>query len=192
LGALIKAALIVSEYLKTLWVTGKGDEWVLIMNNGVCKQAKVGLSTFKMPSDLVEKFPSTSQMVTFESEQVTSEMSGVKIKGMIIWKVSSAQDMPLKAHTNLGKDLCSANPITANNMVKQQASSIIRNKIANVTLDECLRNRTKIRDDVKNEMQAIVSGWGVHLEAVEITEVLISSNGDFKNLQAEYREKKHH
>jgi len=87
------------------------------------------------PYDQVAKFPSVSNMVTFESEQVTSEMSGVKIKGMIIWKINKNEGGPLKAYTNLGCDLSSANPKTANNNLKQQACSIIRNKIANSTLD---------------------------------------------------------
>jgi len=54
--------------METLWVTGKADEWVLIINNGKLKQAEIGLCTFIGPFDQVAKFPSTSQMVTFESE----------------------------------------------------------------------------------------------------------------------------
>ena len=38
-------------------------------------------------------------------------------------------------------------------------------------------------------MQKICDGWGVYLESVEITEVLISSGSVFKDLQADYREK---
>jgi len=41
-------------------------------------------------------------------------------------------------------------------------------------------------------MQRVCDGWGVYLESVEITEVLISSSSDFQNLQADYREKKRH
>lgn len=40
-------------------------------------------------------------------------------------------------------------------------------------------------------MQKLCNGWGVWLETVEITEVLISSNNLFKDMQAEYREKVH-
>jgi len=40
----------------------------------------------------------------------------------------------MKAYTNLGQDLQSTNPKTANNNLQQQAASIIRNKIANSTL----------------------------------------------------------
>lgn len=40
-------------------------------------------------------------------------------------------------------------------------------------------------------MKQVCSGWGVWLETVEITEVLISSGSLFKDLQADFREKKH-
>lgn len=118
-------------------------------------------------------------------------MTGVNVKGMIIWKINKAEGGALKAYTNLGADLCSANPKSANKNLMQQAASIIRNKIANVSLNDCLRNRIAIRDEVKIEMQKICDGWGVYLESVEITEVLISSSSVFSDLQADYREKMH-
>lgn len=67
----------------------------------------------------------------------------------------------------------------------------MRNQIANSTLNQILRKRHEIRDKVREEMQKLCNGWGVWLETVEITEVLISSNNLFKDMQAEYREKVH-
>jgi hypothetical protein len=37
--------------MKSLFVAGKANEWVLIMNNGKMKQAGIGLATFKGPYD---------------------------------------------------------------------------------------------------------------------------------------------
>ena len=34
----------------------------------------------------------------------------------------------------------------------------------------------------------VVRGWGIWLEAVEITDVMISSNALFKNMQSAFRE----
>jgi hypothetical protein len=42
-------------------------------------------------------------------------MSGVNVKGMIIWKIDHKENGPHKAYTNLGCDLSSSNPKTANN-----------------------------------------------------------------------------
>ena len=52
-----------------------------------------------------------------------------------------------------------------------------------------MTKREEIRNEMKNEMNKVVNGWGVWLESVEITDVKILSNNLFKNLQIEYREK---
>ena len=41
----------VVNYLKTLWVNGKPNEWILIMNSGKMVKAGVGLRCFKGPFD---------------------------------------------------------------------------------------------------------------------------------------------
>ena len=51
-----------------------------------------------------------------------------------------------------------------------------------------MTNRRKLRDAIRHEMMEVVHGWGVWLETVEITEVMISSNELFKNMQSEFRE----
>ena len=38
-------------YLMTLKVEGKGNEWVLILNNGQLKRYGIGLTTFRGPYD---------------------------------------------------------------------------------------------------------------------------------------------
>ena len=40
-------------------------------------------------------------------------------------------------------------------------------------------------------MMEVIKGWGVWLETVEITDVLISSNALFKNMQSAFREEQH-
>ena len=39
------------NFMKTLWVEGRPNEWVLIMNNGEMVKAGVGLRCFKGPFD---------------------------------------------------------------------------------------------------------------------------------------------
>jgi hypothetical protein len=54
-----------------------------------------------------------------------------------------------------------------------------------------LRDRNSIRKTIRDDMQKVCNGWGVWLECVEITEVLIASSSLFKDLQADFREKMH-
>ncbi len=39
------------RYVKSLYVAGQANEWVLIINNGEMKRAGIGLSCFKGPFD---------------------------------------------------------------------------------------------------------------------------------------------
>lgn len=55
------------------------------------------------------------------------------------------------------------------------AISIVRNQIANMTLDEILKNRAKLRNSIKQEMQEVLKGWGMWLETCEIQDVKIVS-----------------
>ena len=59
------------------------------------------------------------------------------------------------------------------------AISIVRNQIANLTIDEILKNRKMMRDSIKSEMQELLSGWGIWLETCEIMDVKIISTSLF-------------
>ena len=48
----------VYKYILSLQVTGKANEWVVVINNGVQKQAGIGLSVMRGPNDQVAIFPS--------------------------------------------------------------------------------------------------------------------------------------
>lgn len=50
--------MMIKNYTDTLYVEGKPDEWVLILNNGKLKTADVGLKCYRGPFDQVARFPS--------------------------------------------------------------------------------------------------------------------------------------
>lgn len=54
-----------------------------------------------------------------------------------------------------------------------------------------MKEREVLVKAIKEEMQKVCTGWGVYLEAVEISEVLVSSSPLFKHLQADFRENIH-
>lgn len=66
--------------------------------------------------------------------------------------------------------------------------SVLRNLIANSSLSDVMKNRNVLRDNIKKDLKDQFKGWGIWLETVEITEVNISSERLFKDLQAEYRQ----
>ena len=50
-----------------------------------------------------------------------------------------------------------------------------------------MTNRQMLRLEICKEMMEVIKGWGVWLEAVEITDVMILSNALFKNMQSAFR-----
>ena len=115
-------------------------------------------------------------------------MSGLEVSAMIVWTVLRTGDGPMKAYRNLGSDLVSQDPATANSLLTSMASAIVRSRIANSTIDEILQKRSELREAIRSEMATITTGWGVWLETVEITDVKILSGKLFKDMQCKFRE----
>ena len=68
------------------------------------------------------------------------------------------------------------------------AVAIIRDVISNSTIDDILKNREKIRKTLKQSLQPVLTGWGMWLETIEISEVAICSDTLFNNMQAKTKE----
>ena len=64
---IIHYSINIFKYVKSLYVEGQANEWVLILNDGNLKQAGIGLSCFKGPFDQVARFPSKVHKVNFET-----------------------------------------------------------------------------------------------------------------------------
>jgi len=79
-------------------------------------------------------------------------------------------------------------PTLANEKIQRCSVAVIRDKIANMSIMDIIKNRQSLREGVKDDIQKLVSGWGMWLETIEILDVQISSATLFKNLQTEYRE----
>jgi regulator of protease activity HflC (stomatin/prohibitin superfamily) len=106
---------------------------------------------------------------------------------MIVWTINRVDDGPMKAYKNLGEDLMLGDPKIANALINNLASAIIRNIIANSTIDQIIKNREELKAKIISSMKVITIGWGVWLETVEIIDVKISSGTLFKNLQCRFR-----
>lgn len=94
----------------------------------------------------------------------------------------------MKAFKNLGDDLISDEPRTANSLITSIVSAIVRNHIANSTIDEIIKNRDTIRKLILDALMPLTKGWGIWLETVEITDVQILSYQLKRDLQCVFRE----
>jgi len=164
------------------------NEYMIVLRDGEPVKAGSGIYYFTWYGDKVIKFPTHLRSLEFASEQVTSEMMGVRVTGTMIW--SPLRDEGLfKLYKAFGDELMNENSSFINEKIQNLAISVIRDKVANLTIEAILRDRNQIRDGIKKSAGEVLKGWGVWLETIEISEVHIVSGSLFQNLQTPHREK---
>lgn len=102
-------------------------------------------------------------------------MQGIEVSGMLLWSVYRKDEGPMAAYRCFGEDLKKATPTEACNQINSMAISIVRDRIANMTINDVLKNRSKLRSGIKDEIQKILTGWGIWLETCEILDIKIAS-----------------
>lgn len=93
----------------------------------------------------------------------------------MIWSIFRDKDGPFKAYKSFGDELKKKTSTVINEKLQQMAISIIRDRIANLTIEVILKNRQKLKEGMKDDIQGILKGWGMWLETIEISDVKISS-----------------
>eukprot|EP00485_Elphidium_margaritaceum_P023492 CAMPEP_0202712718 /NCGR_PEP_ID=MMETSP1385-20130828/44470_1 /ASSEMBLY_ACC=CAM_ASM_000861 /TAXON_ID=933848 /ORGANISM="Elphidium margaritaceum" /LENGTH=408 /DNA_ID=CAMNT_0049372829 /DNA_START=34 /DNA_END=1260 /DNA_ORIENTATION=+ len=186
-GAVLGVGGLATLNIYSRFITAQPNEWLLVIKDGELKQAGIGISTFRGVNDVVVRFPSLLNKVTFTAQQVSKEMQGVEVNGFLIWAIKRDGDGPLKAYRHIKNLENVQSDSEINQHIKSMAESIVRHQIANLGINEVISQRKKVRDGIVGEMQEILSGWGIWLETVEITEVRILSASLFNDLQQKFR-----
>lgn len=101
------------------WESAEPNEWLLIIENGVMKQAGVGLKVFRNFNQTAVRFPSTINRITFQAQQSSKEMYGLEVSGFAIWAVNREKDGPFKCYKYMQGG-------SADENVKQMCESIVR------------------------------------------------------------------
>ncbi|GMI32855.1 hypothetical protein TrCOL_g9907 [Triparma columacea] len=173
----------------TAWSHQKANlnEWMIVIRDGKMTKCGVGLRTHVNPfKDTVAKFPSSVRKVTFSAQQVSKEIQGIEITGVVLWSVHRSEDGPFKFFKYAGNE-----GDAANDNLKMVAESIVRNTVANHSINEILSQREMIRGTLKKGIMDAVEGWGMWVETVELTDVKICSRTLFEDLQAKFRQETH-
>lgn len=75
-------------------------------------------------------------------------MQGLEVSAMLVWTIHREGDGPMKAFKNLGADLTADTPTMANELIVSMASAIVRNCIANSTIDQIIKNRDELKTSI--------------------------------------------
>merc|ERR1740123_691822 len=170
--------------------TAKPNEWMLVIENGVCKRSSVGLVHFRTIGQSIVKFPSKMFNLEFTAMQVTKEMQGVKVTGFANWSIYREDDGPYRAYKTFD-GLSTAGCKDANSNVRKLVEAVLRHAVSGMTINDVMTKRNEIRNHAKEQVLELTKGWGIWIETIEITDVVIMSKTLFNNMQAEHRQAMH-
>lgn len=135
---------------------------------------------------LIDRFyliPSSVHSVAFKADQITAENQGVEIEGFAIWNIARPKQA-VEAMDFTDPDAAIANISTH---LREVVEAAVRNELANLTLEDALRERGKIIERMKNELADVAQRWGLDITTVEIKTVTIMSQELFENMQSPFR-----
>ncbi len=177
------------------WLSAKPSEFLIRMSGGRVVSSGQGATVFKWPWESVAIVPTTVQRLQFTADQVTSEKSGVKVTGIVVYRIAE----PLIAFRMLNFSFPERAQEKLAVMMEEMCIGATRRLVANLTVEECLTQRKDaLASELIREIAPVVSGtgrvedstergWGVVVDTIEIQDVRVLSGAVFANMQAPFR-----
>jgi uncharacterized membrane protein YqiK len=196
-GSVLLSILIILT-MKSRYMTFPPNVYVMHIRRGKIKTATYGGAFFKYPIiDEYRLLPTNIQRIEIKASEkvISKENQEIIVRGFLVWRVENAEAAFKKiagmgSSTSTSKKQAASSLNEINSTLEQLAESVIRTTVANMTLDEILRNRGKIVDELMKEFAQVVATWGISIETVEIKDVELINQELFKHLQAAFESQK--
>ena len=132
------------------------------------------------------KVPASVETVYFTSDNANRNYQGLKIDGYAVWRVDPLR--PEVAMRSLDF-FDQVQPMDNTNRILQTiCTEAIRHIIANITIDDALRKKNEIADQLKNQLTHVQESWGIVFDQVGIERITILSSEVFDDLQQKNRD----
>ena len=131
------------------------------------------------------RIPAYVQKLQFVTDNANVDYQGIGIEGYASWRINpDAPEVSIAVldffdeYDPMGK---------TNEALKTICIEAVRHVIANMTIEQALKNKDDIADNLKNQLKEVETKWGIVFDQVGIEKVTIMSNNVFKDLQADFR-----
>lgn len=183
---------------KAMYVVAQPDEWLLCVRNGRLAHAGVGIAVWRRPGDVVVRFTTTLQRVTFTVEALSSERLAVAIDGFLLWSVSPTE--PYRTYQRLGvanlearaADLKSARHLLTGPQYKafqQILGATVQRLAAGRTLESLLLQQDLWVADLREAFRAIEAEMAIAIQQVDVVRVRPADEALVKLLAAKVEER---
>jgi hypothetical protein len=180
--ALLAGMVGASIAIARLLIVAQPDEWLLCIRNGRLVKAGVGIYLWRWPGDVVARFTSTMQRVSFVVSALSRERLCVSAEGFILWSVSAGGDRPFRAFQKLGvvnldappRDLRSPKHLLStpqHRAFQQLLVAAVQRLAAARSLDELLFQQEGLVSDLRRKLAALEQEMGIRVDQIEILQV---------------------
>lgn len=133
------------------------------------------------------RIPAYVQKLQFQTDNANIDYQGIGIEGYATWRINP--DKPQIAISTLDF-FDENNPMAKTNEdLRTICIEAVRHVIANMTIEDALKNKDAIAENLKKQLASIEEKWGILFDQVGIEKVRIMSNKLFNDLQSEFRNK---
>ena len=133
------------------------------------------------------RVPASVQTLYFITDNANLDYQGIGIEGYASWRIDPKR--PEVAITTMDFFDDDDPMENTNNELKTICTEAVRHVIANMTIDDALKKKDEIGDNLRNQLKEIEDKWGIIFDQVGIEKVQIMSNKLFENLQSQFRDK---
>lgn len=138
---------------------------------------------------LFKKFlrvPGAVETLYFATDNANVNYQGIGIEGYASWRIDPGKpEVAISTLDFFDED----DPMhDTNEKLKTICVEAVRHVIANMSIDDALKKKDEIGDNLKNQLRKFEDRWGILFDQVGIEKVTIMSEKLFEDLQAEYRD----
>lgn len=161
------------------------NEYLVVIGKKDIKPV-LGGKMFKLGKKFL-RVPANVQKLTFVTDNANMDYQGIGIEGYATWRINP--ENPKIAIQTLDFFDEDDPMLKTNEHLKTICVEAVRHVIANMTIENALKNKDAIAENLKSQLSEIERKWGIVFDQVGIEKVRIMSDKLFTDLQSEFRDK---
>ncbi len=133
------------------------------------------------------RVPGSVETLYFQTDNANMNYQGIGVEGYASWRIDPARPEIAIATLDFFDD---DDPMRDTNAkLTTICVEAVRHVIANMSIDDALKKKDEIGDNLKTQLKKFEQRWGILFDQVGIKKVSIMSERLFEDLQSEFRDK---
>ncbi len=132
------------------------------------------------------RIPAFVQTLYFKTDNANIDFQGIGIEGYAAWRINPEKPEIAINTLNFYNE---EDPMAeTNNQLRTICIEAVRHVIANMNIDDALKKKDEIAENLKQQLKPIQQRWGIVFDELGIESVRIMSDMLFEDLQSQYRD----